>query len=68
MKNELFKCILANSFDDTQENVKWLVDNGYMEVLNTSPDRTWYKIMKEFHWKGMLMNMQYIGSSHLYEK
>jgi len=70
MKNDLFKCILSNNFDDTQENVMWLVDNGYMAH---NGNKYWggyiYFKHKEFGWDGhrVTPSKHLIKSRHIYE-
>jgi len=58
MKDDLFKCILANSFDDTEENVKWLVDNEYIKHISLPKDGGfhYYWQSKEFNWRGPRTN------------
>jgi len=71
MKDNLFKCILANEFNDTQENVKWLVKNDYIDFSDTgSTGFSYYRVHKEFGWVGhsnRYNKVLYIRSSYLYE-
>jgi len=65
----LFKCILANSFDDTQENIKWLVENRYLDYFCTL-DGHWYLyyMLKPLAWRGESSTYKnLIRSRHIYE-
>jgi len=66
MKDELFNNVLANSFNDTQENIDWLADNDYIVLSGTVFKKYLYAINKDFKWTGTSYSLEgFITSEYI---
>jgi len=75
MKDELFKSVIINEFNDTQENIDWLVKNDYIIYSGiTASKKHYYHRRKKFKWCAEILDIsfssaiggrEYVISNHL---